>query len=165
MGDKVLMDGWNDTIDPLCGKGIGGTAENLHEKFKIPRKEQDAFAYLSMEKAKHARDNGLFDNEIVPVRIETNNGDLIELSRDESIMDDTNLVDLADLPPVFKEGGKEFPLLGTEVDAGGIVAAAVKKNDAVFGGVFQPVGESVEIKTVFFRVIVGIITDLEAGLA
>ena len=29
MGNKILEDGWSDSIDPLIGQGMGDTAENL----------------------------------------------------------------------------------------------------------------------------------------
>ena len=29
MGNKVIEDGWSDSIDPLIGQGMGDTAENL----------------------------------------------------------------------------------------------------------------------------------------
>jgi acetyl-CoA C-acetyltransferase len=35
MGNKTLEDGWSDSIDPLIGQGMGETAENLYDKYKI----------------------------------------------------------------------------------------------------------------------------------
>ena len=69
MGDKVLMDGWSDSIDPVCACGMGVTAENLVEKWKISREEMDQFAYESQMKASKAQKNGWFDAEVTPIEI------------------------------------------------------------------------------------------------
>ncbi|MBL7192317.1 acetyl-CoA C-acyltransferase, partial [bacterium] len=69
MGDKKLEDGWSDSIDPVIGQGMGGTAENLVEKYGISREEQDEFASRSHEKAHDAWEKGLFNDEVVPVTI------------------------------------------------------------------------------------------------
>ena len=37
MGPKTLLDGWSDSIDPTCGCGMGETAENLVDKYKLSR--------------------------------------------------------------------------------------------------------------------------------
>ena len=69
MGDKTLEDGWSDSIDPLIGQGMGATAENLYDKYKISREDQDKFAVNSHLKASAAQKNGWFDEEIVPVEV------------------------------------------------------------------------------------------------
>jgi len=69
MGNKTLEDGWSDSIDPLIGQGMGETAENLYDKFRISREAQDLFAVESHLKAAAAQKNGWFDEEIVPVEI------------------------------------------------------------------------------------------------
>jgi acetyl-CoA C-acetyltransferase len=106
LGDKILSDSWSDTVDPLCGYGMGMTAENLVEKYQITRQEQDEFAALSQAKAAKAQAEGLTDAEIVPVTLPaTRNQDEVILSRDESIRSGTSLERLAKLKPVFKKDG------------------------------------------------------------
>ena len=58
MGNKTLEDGWSDSIDPLISQGMGETAENLYDKYKISREAQDAFAVESHLKAAAAQKNG-----------------------------------------------------------------------------------------------------------
>jgi acetyl-CoA C-acetyltransferase len=41
MGDKKILDGWSDSIDPLINQGMGQTAENLVDKYGITREAQD----------------------------------------------------------------------------------------------------------------------------
>ncbi|MFB4166015.1 acetyl-CoA C-acyltransferase [Alteribacillus sp. JSM 102045] len=82
---------------------MGLTAENLAEKYSISREEQDEFVLHSQEKAKNAIEKGYFYKEIVPYAVK---------KRKETIVFDTDehprltpLEKLAELPPVFKEGG------------------------------------------------------------
>jgi len=105
MGDKVILDGWSDSIDPLCSMGMGQTAENLVEKYKISREEQDEFALSSHEKAAKAQDEGWFDEEIVPLKVPQKKGEPILFSKDETIRRDTTLEKLAKLPSAFKKDG------------------------------------------------------------
>jgi acetyl-CoA C-acetyltransferase len=105
MGDKTLLDGWADSIDPLCGFGMGMTAEKIAEKLEIPREEQDRFAYESHMKAAKARGEGWFDAEIVPVEVPQKKGDPVIFEKDETIRADTSVEKLAKLKPVFKKDG------------------------------------------------------------
>lgn len=105
LGDKTLLDGWSDSIDPLCDMGMGQTAENLVEKYKIPREEQDQFAMESHQKAAKAQDEGWFDEEIVAVEVPQKKGEPIVFDKDETIRKDTSLEKLAKLKPVFKKDG------------------------------------------------------------
>ncbi len=105
LGDKTLLDGWSDSIDPLCNMGMGQTAENLVEKYKIPREEQDQFALESHQKAAKAQDEGWFDEEIVPVEVRQRKGEPVVFDKDETIRKDTSLEKLAKLRPVFKKDG------------------------------------------------------------
>jgi acetyl-CoA C-acetyltransferase len=106
MGDRTLLDGWSDSIDPLCGVGMGATAENLVEKYKISREDQDQFAVESHQKAAKARSNGWFDAEIVPVEVPAKGKQpAVSFEKDETIRADTSLEKLAKLKPAFKKDG------------------------------------------------------------
>lgn len=84
---------------------MGETAENVAEKWKISREDQDAFALSSQQKAAAAQKAGHFDAEIVPVPIPGKKGAIETFSRDESIREETTLEGLAKLSPVFRKGG------------------------------------------------------------
>jgi acetyl-CoA C-acetyltransferase len=81
---------------------MGMTAENVAEKYNVSREEMDEFAYQSQMKAARARDNGIFDREIITIA--TPEGE--EVSKDDGIRADTTLEKLASLKPVFKDDGK-----------------------------------------------------------
>lgn len=106
MGDRVLEDGWSDSIDPLIGTGMGGTAENLVEKSGISREEQDLFASESHRKASRAQKQGWFDEEIVPVEVPAWGKDpAFTFRKDETIRHEISLEKMAKLPPAFKKAG------------------------------------------------------------
>ena len=107
MGDKKLEDGWSDSIDPVIGQGMGGTAENLVEKYKIPRAEMDEFAARSHEKAHDAWEKGLFNDEVISIKVPpaSKREEEIVLSRDETIRYPVNREKLAKLPAAFKKDG------------------------------------------------------------
>ncbi len=107
MGDRKLEDGWSDSIDPLIGEGMGATAENLYDKYKISREEQDAFAAESHTKAHNAWENGWFDEEVVPIEVPPahRKAEPVTFSRDETFRYPVNLEKMAKLPTVFRKGG------------------------------------------------------------
>jgi len=106
MGNKTLEDGWSDSIDPLIGQGMGETAENLYDKYKIPREAQDAFAVESHLKAAAAQKNGWFDKEIVPVEIPAaGKTPAFLFDKDETIRYDANQETMAVIKPAFRKDG------------------------------------------------------------
>jgi len=110
MGDRTLLDGWSDSIDPLCNMGMGATAENLVDKYKIPRAEQDEFAVASHQKAARAQTSGWFDEEIVPVEMPAvGQQPAVRFEKDETIRADTTLEKVAKLKPVFRKDGTVTP--------------------------------------------------------
>jgi 3-oxoadipyl-CoA thiolase len=84
---------------------MGETAENVAEKWKITRDEQDEFALRSQKRAGEAIAKRAFDAEIVPVPVAQKKGDPILFSVDESPRPDTTKEALAKLPPAFRKGG------------------------------------------------------------
>jgi acetyl-CoA C-acetyltransferase len=106
MGNKTLEDGWSDSVDPLIGQGMGDTAENLYDKYKIPREEQDEFAVESHLKASKAQKNGWFDEEIVPIEIpgDRKNPPFM-FDKDETIRHEIDKDKMAKLPAVFRKDG------------------------------------------------------------
>lgn len=106
MGNKTIEDGWSDSIDPIIGQGMGDTAENLYDKYKISREEQDEFAVESHLKASKAQKNGWFDEEIVPIEIpgDRKNPSFM-FEKDETIRHEVDTTKMAKLPAVFRKDG------------------------------------------------------------
>ncbi len=129
-GDKTLLDGWSDSIDPVCNIGMGGTAENLWDKYKISREEQDQFAFESHQKAAKAQDNGWFDEEIVPVEVPQRKRDPIIFSKDETIRKDTTLEKLAKLRAVFRKDGTVTAGNACQMSDGATAMVVMSRNKA-----------------------------------
>jgi acetyl-CoA acyltransferase len=111
--DSQMFDssfGWrfiNPKMQELYGtEGMGETAENLADKYKISREDQDKFANWSQMKATRAQKSGRLAEEIVPVQIPQRKADPLVFADDEFIRPGTTLEVLAKLRPAFRrEGG------------------------------------------------------------
>ncbi len=104
---------------PVPG-GMLETAENLRRDYSISREEQDALALQSHQRAVEAQKNGIFEEEIVPVAVQTRGGTEV-LTKDEHPRPDASLESLAKLKPIL---AKSDP--GSTVTAGN----ASGQNDA-----------------------------------
>jgi acetyl-CoA C-acetyltransferase len=83
---------------------MGVTAENIAAEYSIGKKEQDAFAFASQEKAKAAHDAGKFKDQIVPVPIKKGRVEST-FEVDEYIKHDASLASIEKLRPAFKKDG------------------------------------------------------------
>ncbi len=90
---------------PVNHYHMGVTAENVASRFEVTREDQDQLALLSHQRASLAVDAGLFEEQIVPVSIPHQRGDPVSIDRDEGPRGDTTLEKLAELRPIFKDGG------------------------------------------------------------
>ena len=101
--------GWrfiNPKMQELYGTdGMGETAENLVELYKISREHQDKFAYWSQMKATAAQKSGRLAEEIVAVSIPQRKKDDLIFNKDEFIKSNTTLEGLSGLRGAFKKEG------------------------------------------------------------
>jgi acetyl-CoA acyltransferase len=86
----------------LPPQGIG--ADMIAVEYGITREDLDAFGALSQQRAATARDEGRFENEIVPIEVEID-GQTEVVTSDEGIREGTTAETLAKLKPAFKEDG------------------------------------------------------------
>ncbi|MBM6754633.1 acetyl-CoA C-acetyltransferase [Lactobacillus alvi] len=98
--DSLSQDGLTDAFYHYP---MGMTAENLLERYPVSRKELDAFALQSQQRAIKATQSGRFKDEIIPVTVKTQKQTFV-VSEDEPIRE-TSMAALAKLKPVFKENG------------------------------------------------------------
>lgn len=100
--------GWRFT-NPALSKlhypyPMGGTAENLAEKYNLTREEQDEFAHHTQEKYQKAHEANKFGNELVSVRIPRRKQDDLVFDKDEHPRL-SSVEKLATLKPAFRENG------------------------------------------------------------
>jgi acetyl-CoA acetyltransferase family protein len=123
---------WESLKDPQCGFSMAETAENLADKYGIPRAEVDAYALASQQRAKAAWEGGFFADEIAPIPIRNRKTKQDEpWGADEHMRPDTSAEGLAKLPPYFKKDG-----VVTAGNASGIcdgAAAVVLAGEAAAG--------------------------------
>lgn len=84
---------------------MGTTAENIAEKYRITREEQDEFAAASQKKTEQSIKEGKFRDEIVPLRIKQQKGEDKIFDTDEHPRFGTTVESLAKLQPAFKKEG------------------------------------------------------------
>ena len=99
--DTMIVDGLWDVYNQYH---MGVTAENVAEKWKVSRQEQDEFAAASQQKAEAAQKAGKFKDEIAPFTISTRKGDVV-FDSDEFPRHGTTADSLAGLKPAFQKTG------------------------------------------------------------
>ena len=106
MGDVPLVDTMikDGLWEAFNGYHMGRTAENVAERWKISRTQQDECALTSQLRAEAAQKAGRFTDEIVPVKIATRKGDVV-VATDEYPRAGTTMDALAKLRPAFDKNG------------------------------------------------------------
>ena len=104
LGDTKLVDAMyrDGLLDPLCGLVMGETAENLVDRYGLIRTEQDAFALESQRKAVAGAERRAA--EMFPVEAMVGR-ETRSVAEDEHQRPDTTMEGLAELRPVFRDGG------------------------------------------------------------
>jgi acetyl-CoA acyltransferase 2 len=133
---------WESLKDPQCGFSMAETAENLAEKYTIPRSEVDCYALLSQARAKAGWASGVFKDEVISIPIRNRKTRQDEpWAADEHMRPETTAEGLAKLAPYFKKDG-----VVTAGNASGIcdgaAAVVIAGEDAVPAGV-KPLGRLV----------------------
>ncbi|MFO7822968.1 MAG: acetyl-CoA C-acyltransferase [Cyclobacterium sp.] len=114
MGFKTALN-WNiASQNPDYYLSMGLTAEELAKDYKVSREDADLFSVQSHEKALEAIKSGRFKDEIVPVEVEETYLDenkkrqtkKFTVDTDEGPRPGTTMEVLANLKPVFKQGGQ-----------------------------------------------------------
>ena len=110
--DQQMFDssfGWrfiNPKMKEMFGTdAMGETAENVAEKYKISRADQDKFAHWSQMKAAKAKENKRFEKEIAAIEIPQRKGNPVVFANDEFAKANTTIEGLAALKPSFKKEG------------------------------------------------------------
>ncbi len=100
--------GWR-FINPIMKEKYGvdsmpETGENVAERWKVSREDQDKFALWSQKKASNAVAQGRLKNEIFPVKVSSKKSELL-VDQDEHPRPETKIEALNSLPTPFRENG------------------------------------------------------------
>ena len=115
--DTMIKDGLWDAFN---GYHMGVTAENVAEKWRITRKEQDDFALSSQTKAEMAQKKGNFKNEIIST----------VLKSDEHPRNGMTIERLKKLKPSFKNDGTVTPGNASGINDGAAAVILMSQNQA-----------------------------------
>ncbi|CAK7212147.1 hypothetical protein SCUCBS95973_001343 [Sporothrix curviconia] len=92
-----------------CQKPMGWTSENVASDFGITRAEMDRYAVESFRRAEQAQADGLFDDEIVPIKTRVKDAEgnwkEVTLARDEGIRPGTTFETLSKIRAAFPQWG------------------------------------------------------------
>ena len=99
--DHMVYDGLWDKFNDYH---MGVTAENVAEQYGLSRDEVDEYSARSHQRSEKARDEGYFDDQIVPVETKQKK-ETVEFTKDEHIREGATKEGLSKLKPFFKEDG------------------------------------------------------------
>ena len=119
---------------------MGETAENVAERYRIGRQEQDEFALASQQKTGAAQRSGAFAAELIGVSL-PRNGKPAKDAKPEIFLEDehprpgTTMEQLAKLKPAFREGGTVTAGNSSGINDGAAGVVLMAADEAVRRGV------------------------------
>ena len=124
--DTMIRDGlW----DAFHGYHMGVTAENVAEKYKISRDEQDNFSLNSQKKTEKAYSVNKFKDELIKLQIEDGDKKFI-FEKDEHPRENLSIGDLKKLKTVFKENGTVTPGNSSGINDGAAALVLMSREQA-----------------------------------
>jgi acetyl-CoA C-acetyltransferase len=119
--------------DPFDTVHMGITAENIAEKWKITREQQDEFAVESHRRAINAIEKGYFKDQILPIELKTRKGTTV-FDRDEHPRADATLEGMAKLRAAFKKDGTVTAGNASGINDGAAAVVLMEKGAAEKAG-------------------------------
>ncbi|HGY56135.1 MAG TPA: thiolase family protein [Caldithrix abyssi] len=124
--------------DGFCGLNMGDTAEILAREFKITREEQDAFSMRSHNRAEKATEEGILQQEMMPVPVPPKYDTIVD--KDNGIRYGQSMEALAKLKPVFdKRNGTVTAGNASQITDGAAMLLVMEEEKAKALG-YQPLG-------------------------
>lgn len=131
-GDTALVDSmaYDALFDQFTDQAMGGLTEGCNAAgANLTRQEQDEFSAESHQRAAKAWDNGVFDEEVVPVVIKTRKGE-VTVSRDEGVRGETTAESLGQLRPAFAKDGTITAGSASQISDGAAAVVVMSKAKA-----------------------------------
>lgn len=122
-----------------CIMSMGDTSENVAKRYGVSREDQDAFAAESHLKASKAQKEGLFDKEIVPVKVKqydledkekTSEPKEVVVDKDDGIRHNASVESMAKLKPVFAKDGFSTAGNSSQVSDGAAATLLMRRSTA-----------------------------------
>lgn len=125
--DHMAYDGLHDVF---TDQPMGALTEDRNAVDRFSRVEQDEYAALSHQRAAAAWKDGVFADEVVPVRIPQRKGEAIEFGEDEGIRANTTADSLAGLKPAFRPDGTITAGSASQISDGAAAVVVMNKRKA-----------------------------------
>ncbi|MEB3065599.1 acetyl-CoA C-acetyltransferase [[Mycobacterium] zoologicum] len=125
--DHMAYDGLHDVF---TDQPMGALTEQRNDEDKFTRAEQDEFAAESHRKAAAAWKDGVFADEVVPVKIPQRKGDPLEFTEDEGIRANTTADSLGGLKPAFRKDGTITAGSSSQISDGAAAVVVMSKAKA-----------------------------------
>ena len=124
--DTMINDGLLDSFNDYH---MGVTAENVAEKYKISRGEQDNFSLHSQKKTEKAYSENKFKDELIKLHIEDGDKKYV-FEKDEHPRNNLSIDDLKKLKTVFKENGTVTPGNSSGINDGAAALVLMSREEA-----------------------------------
>ena len=132
-GDVTVLDhmAYDGLHDVFTDQPMGALTEQRNDVDQFTRAEQDSYAAGSHQKAAAAWKDGVFADEVVPVKIpQRKGGDPIEFGEDESIRANTTAESLSGLKPAFRKDGTITAGSASQISDGAAAVVVMNKQKA-----------------------------------
>jgi len=124
--DHMFLDGLEDAYEK--GRLMGTFAEDCAESFQFSRKDQDAFAIASLERAQKANTEGWFAWETAPTTLKSGKGDRF-LDRDEQPFK-ANFEKIPQLKAAFRKDGTVTAANSSSISDGAAALVLMRRSEA-----------------------------------
>lgn len=124
--DGLLKDGLWEVYNDFA---MGNCADHTAKEKNISREEQDEYAISSYKRSADSWENGLFDDEIVPVEVVQRRGEPIIVSEDEEYKN-VNFDKISSLRPVFSKEGTVTAANASTINDGASALVLISKKKA-----------------------------------
>jgi len=124
--DHMFYDGLEDAYDK--GRLMGTFAEDCADKYQFSRKEQDAFAIASLERAQKANKEGWFAWEITPMAIKAGKEERF-VENDEQPFK-ANFAKIPTLKPAFRKDGTVTAANSSSISDGAAALVMMRRSSA-----------------------------------
>lgn len=114
---------------------MGQTAEKLSELNSATREDMDRWGVRSHKLAAEAQESGYFEEEILPIQAEQDDGSVLVVDKDQAVRGDTNYEGTAGLKPAFKDDGVITAGNSSPLNAGATSMVLMSKETAKKKGI------------------------------
>jgi acetyl-CoA C-acetyltransferase len=125
--DHMAYDGLHDVF---TDQPMGALTEQRNDQDNFSRLEQDEYAASSHQKAAAAWKDGVYADEVVPVKIPQRKGDPLEFTEDEGIRANTTAESLSGLKAAFRKDGTITAGSASQISDGAAAVVVMNKDKA-----------------------------------